>query len=44
MTICGIEMSASEAILVVVSGTKSNLSHSEVELRKLKLSSAGTAS
>ncbi len=38
MTICGIEMSASEAILVLVSGTKSNFSHREVEPRKLKLS------
>ncbi len=38
MTICGIEMSGSEAILVLVNGTKSNFSHCEVKQRKLKLS------
>ncbi len=38
MTTCGIEMSGSEAILVLINGTKSNFSHHEVEPRKLKLS------
>jgi len=38
MTICGIEISGSEAIFVLVNGTKSNFSHREVEPRKLKLS------
>lgn len=38
MTICGIEMSGSEAILVLVNGTKSNFSYREVAPRKLKIS------
>jgi len=38
MTICGIEMSGSEALLVLINGTKSYFSHREVEPRKIKLS------
>ena len=38
MTICGTEMSGSEAILVLIDGTRPNFSHHEVEPRKLKLS------
>lgn len=38
MIICGIEMSGSEAILVLLNGRKSNFSYSEVKPRKLKLS------
>jgi hypothetical protein len=37
MTICGIEMSGSEAILALVDGTKSSFSHLELEPRKIKL-------
>ena len=38
MTVCGIEMSGSEAILALISGTKSSFSHHEVKPRKLRLS------
>ncbi len=38
MTICGIEMSGSEAILVLINGTKSNFSYRDVKPKKLKLS------
>ena len=38
MIICGIEMSGSEAVLVLINGTLQNFSHHEVEPRKLKLS------
>jgi len=38
MAICGIEMSGSEAILVLVKGTKSSFLHLDVKPRKLKLS------
>jgi len=37
MTICGIEMSGSEAILVLISGTKASFYHHEVEPRKIKM-------
>jgi hypothetical protein len=37
MTICGIEMSGSIAILALINGTKSSFSHLDVEPRKLKL-------
>jgi len=37
MTICGIEMFGSEARLVLLNGTKSSFSHTDIEPRKLKL-------
>ena len=37
MTICGIEMSGSEARLVLLDGTKSSFAHVDVEPRKVKL-------
>ncbi len=37
MTICGIEMFGSEARLVLLHGTKSSFSHTDIEPRKLKL-------
>ena len=38
MTICGIEMSGSEARLVLLDGTKATFNHIEIEPRKIKLS------
>ena len=37
MTICGIEMSGSEARLVLLDGDKSSFAHIDVEPRKIKL-------
>ena len=38
MTICGIEMSGSEARLVLLDGTKETFTHVDIEPRKIKLS------
>ena len=37
MIVCGIEMAASEARLVLLDGNKSNFHHIDVEARKLKI-------
>ena len=37
MTICGIEMSGSEARLVLLDGTQSSFSHTDIEPGKIKL-------
>ncbi len=43
MIVCGIEMAASEARLVILDGIKSNFQHINVEPRKLKIADDGTA-
>lgn len=37
MTTCGIEMSGSEARLVLLNGTKASFAHNNIEPRKIKL-------
>ena len=37
MIVCGIEMAASEARLVLLEGTKSNFHHIDVKIRKFKI-------
>ena len=37
MTICGIEMSGTEARLVLLDGTKASFTHTDIEPRKIKL-------
>ncbi len=37
MTTCGIEMSGSEARLVLLNGTKTSFAHNDIEPRKIKL-------
>ena len=37
MTICGIEMSGSEARLVLLGGTKASFAHTDIEPKKIKI-------
>jgi hypothetical protein len=37
MTICGIEMSGSEARLVLLGGTKASFAHTDIQPKKIKI-------